>query len=173
MRLSLSLFRQKNCLSLSRKELGVSPSRTRNRVSLPFLVESAGESRSLNDRFGVYVRGLVVSLDLIDDSASLYLSSSNPPVFLEVSTIGSASVSEESLFISFWSTTPRLSFSLPTLRVWFFISPRRRIEASLSVARRLSSTVANLYLSLHASPRRIERLKLCTFMFESLNWCMS
>lgn len=84
---TLSLFREKNTASLSLSHT--------NRVSLASLVESAGESRSLNDRFAVFVGGVVDYLDSIDDSASLNLSSSNPLVFLEVATMGSASVLED------------------------------------------------------------------------------
>ena len=82
-------------LSFEKRTRRLSPSRTQNRVSLAFLVKSAGESRSLNDRFAVFVRGVVDYLDSIDDSASLNLSSSNPLVFLEVATMGSASVLED------------------------------------------------------------------------------
>ncbi|KAF3510794.1 hypothetical protein F2Q69_00003195 [Brassica cretica] len=96
--------------------------------------------------------------------ANLSISSSNPPCFsfsqrldggVGVSLgLGGNLVSVGGLIVS----RIVIENSTRRLRLCFFISSRRKIAASLLVARRISSTVENLYLSprLTSTKRKIK-----------------
>lgn len=88
-----SLLRVVLFLSLDRStKPHISPSRRRNRVSLALLDESACLSWSLNDRLNQSASLSVDTSSLSVDSSFLWFSSTTPPLFLDLSSTMNRSV---------------------------------------------------------------------------------